>query len=96
MDNDAMRITWPWEIKDILQKYLEKDKYKITVKTGEYFKLKSDLLQYIAENKKGIALIRDYSKIFSYHWISFQSKPSPLEYYGKNTFVVALYVIEGR
>ena len=94
--NDAMRITWPWEIKDALKKYLENDKYKITVKTGQHIKLKSDLLQHIAENKKGIALIRDYSSLFNYHWISFQSKPSSLEYYGKNTVITALYNIEER
>ncbi len=96
LNNDAMQITWPWEIKDTMKKYLEKDKYKITVKTGEYLKLKSDLLQCLAENKKGIALIRNYNSLFSYHWISFQSKPHPSEYYGKNTVITALYIIEKK
>lgn len=96
IDNESMRITWPWEIKDTLNRYLEKDKFKITVKTGDNTILKSDLIKYLFDNKKGIALIRNYANIFDYHWINFKDQPPPFAYYGKNTVISALYVIDEK
>jgi len=93
MDNKATMITWPWEIKETLEKYL-KDNYEIIEITGQNEKLFKQLNKIIKKDKKAIVLIKDKNELFSYHWmLSFNN---PLNFYGQNTQLCAIYLIDEK
>ena len=95
IDNDAMMITWPWEILSTLEYYLGEDKYAIISETKTPAKMADYIHDIIKENKKGIALLKDRTSL-NHHWTAFPNEHDPLIYYGENTIVCGLYLVEEK
>ncbi len=93
IDNEAMMITWPWEIKEILEKNINSNMYVISVKSGNNQSLEYNLKNSSIYNK-GIILVKDKSSIFSYHYISLNSGVNLINYYGKNTEICKIFYVE--
>lgn len=107
-DNDAMQITWPWELERMLDKHLGQERYNIHRLTGRLQKMESYLKTFIRKNKTGIALIKQEKNDTNYHWIYFTNpKNNPFTYYHekdkkgnitqeRKTEVIEIYLIEEK
>lgn len=107
-DNDAMQITWPWELERMLDKHLGREGYSIHRLTGRLQKIESYLKTFIRKNKTGIALIKQEKNDIDYHWIYFTNpENNPFTYYHKKdkkgniiqerkTEVIEIYLIEEK
>lgn len=107
-DNDAMQITWPWELEGMLDEHLGQEEYIIQRLTGHLQKMESYLKNFIRKNKTGIALLKQEKSNLSYHWIYFTNpENNPFTYYDKKdkkgnsiqerkTEVIEIYLIEEK
>jgi len=106
--NDAMQITWPWELERMLDEHLDHEKYNIHRITGHLQKTESYLKTFIRKNKTGIALIKQEKNNLDYHWIFFtNTKNDPFTFHYKKdkkgniiqeikTEVIEIYLIEEK
>ena len=90
---DAALITWPWEMKN----ELERRGFIVKEKRGS----KEEMLKYFNEEIMtnlevvAIILLKDSSRI-KYHWTAFPSHRNIPTFFGKYTVICSIYVLEVR
>ncbi|MDO8508783.1 MAG: hypothetical protein Q7S27_03810 [Nanoarchaeota archaeon] len=93
INNNAMIITWPWEMEESLKKYL-KNYYEIFKQEGSQEKLLDNLEKIIKDQDNAVVLIKVKGSIGSYHWIP--SFDNPKDFYDKNTRICLLYLLKKK
>ncbi len=94
VDSDSRKITWPWEIESILERYLG-ERYQINKKTGAPDEMDKYFAKAVGEGKKGLILLKKRAKM-DHHWAAFPSNQYLLAFYGSDTIVLSVYSVEKK